>query len=444
MKARTKLQHLVTELSEMLPRITPNEEQWAYKECLPHLGYANKSNAFCLDCGETFSLDLIKRKRATCPHCQTKLNIVFTKKRTYEYTNYFAITHVVGDFQVVENFELIAYYKKGKPVKHFLHAILEDWILPNGKITKIGLKHNFNWCMDSWIGDWEIRTESNNYYSRDKYDVYARLYHPDSVFKPEYLKIGINHKLSGLNVIEAIKILPNNPKAETLLKAKQFSLLGRIANSYSSDISRHWPSIKICLRNKYIVKDASIWMDYLDLLRYFNKDLRNAKYVCPKDLKKQHDRLVAKKREIQRIAEQERQRQEAIKRQENLEKAIIEYVDRFQKFFDLEFKKGNISIKVLQSVDEFKEEGDELNHCVFVNEYYLREKSLILSAKVDGKRTETIEFLLDKMKIQQARGFKNNNSEYHNQIVALVKKNIPKIKKIVTQQSCTRAKKQAA
>ena len=102
-----------------------------------------------------------------------------------------------------------------------------------------------------------------------------------------------------------------------------------------------------------------------------------------------------------------------------------------QKFFDLEFKKGNISITVLKSIDEFKEEGDELKHCVYTNEYYLKEKSLILSAKVDGHRAETIELKLPELKIEQSRGLKNQPTKHHDTIIKLVESNLEKIRKIV-------------
>ena len=51
-------------------------------------------------------------------------------------------------------------------------------------------------------------------------------------------------------------------------------------------------------------------------------------------------------------------------------------------------------MKVLESVQEYLEEGKALHHCVFTNEYYLKEQSLILSARIDGKRIETIEVSL--------------------------------------------------
>jgi hypothetical protein len=154
--------------------------------------------------------------------------------------------------------------------------------------------------------------------------------------------------------------------------------------------------------------------------------------------------LMNKKREILRLEEQERNRLQIIKRQEKLKKAIVDYSQRMQKFFDLEFKKGNISITVLKSIEEFKEEGDELKHCVYTNEYYLREKSIILSARVDGRRAETIELKLPEFKIEQSRGLKNQPTQHHDKIVELVKKNLEQIKKIVNNNRPRSAKKQAA
>lgn len=428
MKARTKLQVRVKELSEGLPRIAKSQEKWAYTECLPHLAFANKSSVFCLDCGKTFSRDLINRKRTTCPKCNTALKVEFTRKTTHKVVNYFAIAHVVGEFQVAEYYELFAYYKKGRPIRHFLHAILEDWILPNKKVTKIGLLHNCSFNCDTWVGNWEIREERIRYYhNAKKYDVYPRKYHPGSVFKPEYSKIGINKNLAGLTLTEAINIIPNEPKAETLLKAKRYELLEEMSKS-SGNVRRYWPSIKIVLRNKYKIKDVSIWFDYLELLSYFHRDLHNAQYVCPKDLKKEHDRLVLKKRERQRKEEIERKRQQ-------IAEAEVLFKKRIEKYLGLQFKTGNIVVKVLESVKEFEQEGDILKHCVFVNEYYTKEDSLILSARINDVPIETIEVNLSRMKIEQSRGLQNTPSEYNKKIISLVKRNLPTIRKIAHQKT---------
>lgn len=421
MKPRNKLHRRIVDLAGNLFLISKQEKAWAFKDCLEHWGYATKNRVLCLDCGETFSPNLVKRKKAICPHCNTKLDIKESRCTTEKQVNYFAISDIVEEFQVIRNFELIAYHKKGQPVKHFLHEILQYWIDPDLKTTMFGLAHNTQGFCDSWHGDMEIRIE-NGYYM-NKYDVYARKYHPKSVFKPEYLKLGINHKLQGLSFIDAAKMIPRIPKLETLIKAKQYGLLG-LGNSYRLDT--FWPSIKICMRNKYYVKDYTIYMDYLELLRYFNKDLRNSKYVCPKDLKKEHDRLVAKKRELQKKRELEKQRQEA-------ETANKLYQELKSKFFNLQFTNGSLVIIPLKSVQEFIEEGDTLKHCVFTNKYYSRKDSLILSARIDNKPIETIEVNLQKLTIEQSRGLKNSPTEHHDQIIQLVKKNMRSIKKCMAE-----------
>lgn len=430
MKPKTKLQNRVADLSNELWSISKEQKEWAYKTCLPHKGFANKSRVLCMDCGNTFSLELVSRKKAVCPHCNTRISVQDSRCTTDKQINYFAIAEITQEFQVIRNFELIANYKIGKPVDYCLHEILQYWIQPDGKTTMFGKSHNSSWCMDSWSGYMEIRQETRRW-GGDKYDVYPRFYHPKSEFKKEYAKYGIDSNLSGISFLEAIKILPKSPKAETILKAKQYSILGHYGAKTDGSLNRYWSSIKICLRNKYKVKDASMYFDYLDLLSYFGKDLHNSKFVCPRDLKKEHDWLMIKKREILRLEEQERNRLQITKRQENLEKAIIEYVERNKKFFDLEFTKDNITIKLLQSVDEFKEEGDELNHCVYTNEYYTKQNSLVFSAKVEGKRAETIEVQLPDMKIKQSRGLNNDPTKYHDTIVDLVSKNLEKIRKIV-------------
>lgn len=427
MKPTTILQKRVVELSQCLPKIFDHQKQWAYKECLEHRGYMTKNRVLCLDCGETFLPSLVSRKKATCPHCATKLQIKESRCTTDTQKNYFAICDTLYEFQIVRNFELIAHYKKGKPVKYLLHEILQYWIQPNLKITMFGLKHTTSGFCDSWGGNMEIRVENPRSWNRGKYDVYARKYHPDSEIKPEYKKYGIDCNLRGLTFLEAIKLVPFDSKLETLLKAKQYGLLG-MGNSYR--VNSYWNTFKICIRNNYKPNDHTIYIDYLDLLQYFKKDLLNAKFVCPKNLKIEHDRLIKKKREILAREERERERQQIIKRQENLKKAITEYVERNKKFFGLEIKDKNISITVLKSVDEFKIEGDELKHCVYTNEYYAKEKSLILSAKVDGKRAETIELILPTLKIEQSRGLNNNPTEHHQKIISLVKRNLTKIKKL--------------
>jgi hypothetical protein len=419
MKPQTKLQHRVVSLAEKLPTITELQRKWAYKECLEHRGHSTKNRVLCLDCGETFSPELVSRKKATCPNCKTKISVIDSLKSTDQQTSYFAITDVINEFQVVRNFELIARYKKGRPANYILHEIIQYWLDPNLNYTMYGKNHNLNYYCDSWSGLMEIRKNSRNYWSQNKFDIYPYKYHPDSVFKDEYLKYGIDHNLKGLTVIEAAVQIPKNPKLETLLKAKQYGLLN-LASNYKID--QFWDSLKICMRNKYFPKDCLIYRDYLELLSYFNKDLRNAKYVCPKNLKAEHDKFVIKKRKHQEKVKLEKQRKLA-------EESDKIYQSEKSKFFDLVFKNHDLVIEPLKSVHDFIKEGDELKHCVFANEYYSKQESLILSAKINEKRIETIEVSLKDMKIIQARGLGNKATKYHDTIVNLVNNNLKVISK---------------
>lgn len=418
MKPKTRLQHEVIANSQQLYKIDNDILSWAKKDILEHKGFATKTRVICMDCGESFSPELVSRKRAVCPHCNTKLKIEQTRKRKDIQSVDIAYAQVYGEFQVIRNFELFAYYKEGEVPHYFIWEVLQHWILPDGKREVVARTHNMG--SYAWCGDLEIRQKTTgSYYYNRLNEVYPYKYHPDSTFKPEYRKYGIDHNLEGLTFLNAIKLLPESPMAETLLKAKQYSLLGHLNNNYSSTY-RYWPSIKICLRNKYFVKDARYYIDYLELLDHFGKDLRNAHYVCPKNLKKEHDFLVAK-RKRQRDKEQAASRREKLLKDEK----VFEKLKKAM-FAGIVFSDGTIKVKVLESVKEYIEEGDALHHCV--SSYALKEDSIVLSARIRGKRIETVEVSLKQLKVVQCRGLQNKNTEYHDRIISLVNKNMHLIK----------------
>ena len=109
-----------------------------------------------------------------------------------------------------------------------------------------------------------------------------------------------------------------------------------------------------------------------------------------------------------------------------------EYRKNKQKFFGLEITDGRIVIRPVQSVKEMQEEGDEMHHCVATNGYYKRLDSLILSAKdKDGNRLETIEVSLKTMMVVQCFGKFNKTTEWHNDILDVMNKNMNKIAECV-------------
>ena len=447
MKPRTRLQHEVWGLHQ---RLSSPREQEPFVISNHDFYYTNHyKNFVCLECNHQWKPDLQQWQEeiigVECPECKKKLKKIDTHNggmavRIITYS----IVQVVERFQVVRYFSAWKHMSKKKPPRHSFHALFEEWKDWDKKKSVI-VGRTQSWSGDGFShSDYEIRGYSQPSWKSDPYRGFAAdLNCPGAEYLPRFNKYGLKKFKPDCDFRFLIEKLEMSPKIETLLKAKQKVLLN-YAIYNDSRHNTYWPQIKIVLRNKYKIKDAGLWYDYLDLLRYFNKDLFNPQFVCPKNLHVEHDRWMKKKREILPRQEQERERQAIMKRQQKLEDTIAEYENRMKKYFDLEFVEGELKIKVLQSIDEFKAEGDELKHCVYTNEYYLKKDSLIFSAKVSGVRTETIQVSLKTFKIIQARGISNNSSSYHDQIVRLVNKNISKIKRIATSNHIKISKKEAA
>ena len=254
----------------------------------------------------------------------------------------------------------------------------------------------------------------------NKKDVFRHLATFDTY--PKYTAIdtlkrnGFDGNLHDVAPARLITALLTDPKAETLMKAGQYDLLRHCLHS-STRLDDYWPSVKICLRNGYTITDGSMWCDTIDLLKRMGKDIRCPKYVCPADLKAEHDKLVE-----QRNRKEERERL-ALRRKEaaQYEKG---YLSQKGKFFGILITDGTLNVRVLESVAEIAEEGTLMHHCVYANAYYRKENSLILSATIGNKRIETVEVDLKKLCVVQSRGVCNQNTEYHDRIVNLVNSNM--------------------
>ena len=217
------------------------------------------------------------------------------------------------------------------------------------------------------------------------------------------------HNIAPTTLISA---LLSDSRAETLMKAGRIEHLRYFLGNKRA-FEDLWQSYKIAVRKGYEIADVSLWSDYVDTLRRLGKDIHNPKYLCPTDLKGEHDR---RHEELLRLREREEIEQKQKKAMED-EKRFKELKS---KFFGICFTDGIIQVHVLESVQEHLEEGVSMHHCVFSNAYYLKEDSLILSATIEGKRIETIEVSLQTLEVVQSHGVCNKNTEYHEQIVNLV------------------------
>lgn len=422
MKPKNKLQKQVVEASQTLPKLTKKQIQWGYNHAIQYVGRrTDKGMITCTKCGHSFEGMgelAIALLGCECPNCQSKLIVKMSKKRTFDDSYYMNIITAHKGYQVIRTIMFSYQFKIGEPTKLSYSEVMQRWIAPDGKhYTFARLRQTMGtYCIDSWIfhTPLELRNEnSNNKFCINVYDKIGSLgeVYPRQKLIPELKRAGYKKALYGQKQLDLFRTLLSDSRAETLIKAGYTKLLERIMNMGWKNIDNYWQSIKIAIRNKYKITNAVLWCDYIDMLRFFGKDLRNAKYVCPTNLKAEHDRYVIKRAKADTQAEIEKQ----------LAKEA-EYREAKARFFGLVFSDGTISIRVLESVAEIIEEGQAMHHCVAG--YHSKADSLILSACIDGKRIETIEVSISQLKVIQSRGVCNKNTKHHNKIIELVEQNI--------------------
>ena len=356
-----------------------------------------------MECGHEWR-DSESVEGVTCPHCQKRLLIEDTKKRSFNTIEYVSFITTCKGYQVIRMVYFEVKLKVGEKPYYFFKEVFQRWIAPNGKTVTIALlRAIFTMYIDrwNWGSDMEIRGNHR------VYDIQPNYTYPRVKVIPELLRNGFNGEYHDIAPFDLFKAILSSNRMETLLKTGQHKLLKHFIY-HAKDIEGYWKSICIANRNGYIVDDATIWCDQINLLRHFGKDICSPKYVCPDNLFDEHDMYVAR-----RQRERERERLEQKKRR------AIENEQQFRelkaKFFGIEFSDGVINVRVLDSVMDFAEEGTAMKHCVFANDYYLKEDSLIFSATINGKRIETIEVSLKTLKVIQSRGVCNQNTEYHDQ-----------------------------
>lgn len=424
MKAKNKFQKQVVEASKTLPKLTKEQIQWGYENGIDHIGRrTDKGVITCTKCGHSWQgagYLVATLTDCNCPNCNTKLKVETTKKRTFNARYYMTVVTAHAGYQVLRSVMLFCSVKVGETPKYDYSEVMQRWIAPNGKhCTFAKLRQTMGTCYyDAWIfhTDLELRSEnSNNKFYINVYDkIFTGVVYPRMKLIPELKRTGYKKGLYGQKPLDLFRTLLTDSRAETLMKTGYTKLLKRIMDSGWKNIDKYWQSVRICIRNGYKINDATLWCDYIDNLRFFGKDLYNAKYVCPADLKAEHDRYMLKKAKADAQAELKKQ----------LEKEA-EFRAIKAKFFGLIFSDGRISVRVLESVQEIVAEGEAMHHCV--GSYSTKEDSLILSATIDGKRIETVEVSISKLKVIQCRGLCNKNSEHHSQILSLVNNNMPLI-----------------
>lgn len=436
MQPKTAMHHKVFNLSQSLTPITKEEKQLAIKNVFFKYGTYSRKTIFCLECSHSWKDDntlnkLInavgKKKDDTfdCPVCKEKLTLI-PKAHTYKYAAYVTKYEANKEFQIIRIFYVSKHMKNGTRSECFTEEVIQHFISETGEVTSLSKTVNgFSLYYDSWITSSKLTIMPNGFHNTNRGRITSEFILP----KPKYLqkikRNGFKGSLYNIRPQHLFPLILNNNKAETLLKLRKYKLLKYMVDRPEM-IERYWNSLIICFRNNYEINSVKDWMDYVTLLEYFNRDLLSPKFICPSDLSKEHNRYVTKKREQQRKEDIEKMKLK-LKEQQRV------YSQQKNMFFGLQFTNDNITVKVLSDVRDFLKEGDILRHCIYTHEYFEKENSLILSARVDNKITETVEVSLTELKVLQSRGFQNKPTKYTRKIRKLVRENIYQIGQIYKQ-----------
>lgn len=441
MKLRNDYLRHIVKLSEQLPPLTDKQRQWAINHCFAEDAFYSAGKAWCLHCGEIFDHKAsklavgISEASAICPNCGRELQLQYSRKNKYNQRVYFTIMTTHKGYQAFRHFiiekticKTTKYPNTSKAPMYFVDECVQNWIDDNGKETIIARSvRPMSFYYDAWNFRKPMSLKEHNIYScaSQRYDINTDFVYPISRILPKIARNGFFKSYKRISYSEQAKLLLRDKEAEILAKNKQWDLFGFKWNrNYGEFCFPYQHSIRVAIRHKYIVKDASMWFDYLDLLGYFGKDTHNPHYVCPADLKVEHDRLYRKKTKI----EAQRRLKEQIEQARQWE---ADYQKNKGKYFGICFGNEDIIVSVIQSVSEMAEEGETMHHCVFENRYFEKPASLIMSAKDKaGNRIETIEVDLNTFKVIQSRGVCNKNTDYHDAIIELVNNNMNLIRKI--------------
>lgn len=422
MRPRTKLEKAVDKTSRQCPSLTEGQRRWCCNNVLPHRAYWTGATMWCSDCGtitpkrrDKTELANIPDTEVTCPHCGARLKVIQSRQRKVQHQVYYTTLSTLKGYQLQRTYLVTKKSIKGQPAEVEFMEVLQHWVTDQGKMVIRALnKACCGYCRDIWLPDtMSIKKPSNSYYG-ESYDWYGILY-------PRYRAISTALRngfrlVDKVNPIYLVQMVLTRPHAETLIKAGQDNLIQDMYRGRA--ISKYWPQIKLCLRNKYHVADVSMWIDLIDALKELGDDIHNPRFICPENLRKLHDNKVAQ-------LKRKRAREAKEKAKSRILAAEKDYYKMRHKYFGIIIKGNGLTIAPLESVQEIYDEGEAMHHCVYENSYYTKKESLIMSARdLDGNRLETIEFNLKTKKVMQSRGVCNKHTEYHDQIIKTIKNNI--------------------
>ena len=167
---------------------------------------------------------------------------------------------------------------------------------------------------------------------------------------------------------------------------------------WTRETSRYWGLIAysdfVYLDKKGLAstEGVNLYSDYLSMLSRSNHDSNSDYWKYPKDLRKQHDKLLEEERierETRQRLEEERKRQEAEKRDSEFQKVCKKY-SKYNRVVD------DYNIYISSSFEDWKKQADTLHQCIVYADYIgkvAQRKCLIFFIRKGDEPIATAEIL---------------------------------------------------
>lgn len=437
-KKHTGFEKLAITINNQQKRIGEREQdrifRSVYKAGPISRTYYGRLIHYCSECG--CHINYIGQKE--CPQCHAKWTWQGAEPQKQERIErgYHMELVARGEYQLCRIYRVERITQYGKAVRKFVWEVERIVYAPTGERRVFARRvQTMAYCYDAF-SIWspiELKRDdegaSENAKLRHNLSVWS--YHIKSL-SPQWQHKDIDTMMCYFDNDTSVLRVIAYPWGEQLWKTGQQKLFRYLVHNIQLLPKNVVHTINICHRNHYTINDPSIWLDHIALLRRFGLDTHNAHYVCPKDLTAMHNELTERRRRQRVREEAEKRARNYGRRLAGMDKEKKAYLKRWGAMLTLQLQADNLSVRPLQSVDEFAAEGAAMHHCVFENNYFNRDHSLILSAKDgEGNRLATIEYNTHRMQIIQCRAACNAIPERDSEIRGLIESHRKDIVKLL-------------
>lgn len=431
--------------------LTGKQESFAIDHVFPTQLIILPKTMYCSDCGHVVKDRTLK----VCPHCGRRFrDKPWEIERSRISKGYFCLaSKYKDDTQTLRFFMVSRKIAKGRTAEFEIKECVRELITPRGEMYffRRTMCNVVSCYYDLWNFEKPIRYIGSHTY------LLGREYYRQSLFCCATLVTSVSKTLyrNGLRTMRnspypvdvMLKLLKDN-YYETLWKTGQTSFFNYLIRRNGIVSEEMKECMKICNRHGYQIKDFQYYSDYINLLQYFHLDIRNPHYICPNNLRREHDRLLERKNIIEErraAEEQERREREENERNKKHAEMVAHWSELMGSLLSLSLQGKDLSIRPLQSIEEFKQEGKAMHHCVYACGYYDINKhpnTLILSAKDNkGNRLATIEYNTKRHEIIQCRAACNQVPERDKEIRNLITSHRDDIARLLRKEVSTKAKK---